>query len=61
MRTPVNKRLLINSTVSETRIGLVERERLAELYVEATTSAVWLATSTRPRSVESSPACSRRS
>jgi len=34
MRPTLYKRLIINSSVSETRIGLVEGQRLAELYVE---------------------------
>src|SRR6478672_1710318 len=36
MRNQMTKMLLINSSVSETRVGLVEGERLAELYVERT-------------------------
>jgi ribonuclease G len=36
MRIQTPKRLIINSSVSETRVGLVEGDRLAELYVERT-------------------------
>ena len=34
MKSNINKKLIINTTVSETRVALIEGERLAELYVE---------------------------